>query len=170
MDKPLPLMTYDFLDFLSKQKLKDKTLVEIGAGESTLYWEEKFNKVISYEHDPVYFNKIKKELKKETTQLNLFDKNIFSDKKFLENIENADYIIIDNSPKYIPRYNFSLFIARNMKKISYIILDNGLWNIEAYHYLINNFFVKDFPGLNKEGDLTVTSIFSIFKDPKYYHV
>jgi len=136
MYKPSPLLTYDFIDFFSKQELKDKTLVEIGAGESTLYWEEKFNRVISYEHDSVYFNKIKKELKKKTTQLNLFDRNIFSDKKFLENVKIADYIMIDNNPNYISRYNFSLYVAQNKKKISSIILDNGLWNLEAYNYLI----------------------------------
>ena len=40
-----------------------------------------------------------------------------------------------------------------------IILDNGLWNLDAYNYLRNNFFIKDFPGFNKNRELTVTSIF-----------
>ena len=111
MNKPLPNLTYDFIDFFSRQELKDKTLVEIGAGESTLYWEEKFNRVISYEHNPRYFNKIKKELKKKTTELNLYNKDIFSNEKFLENIKIADYIIIDNGPNYISRYDFSLYVA-----------------------------------------------------------
>ena len=168
--KELPLLTHDFIDFFSKQELKDKTLVEIGAGESTLYWEKKFNKVISYEHNSFYFNKIKKTLKKKTTELNLFNLDIFSNKKFLENIKKADYIIIDNNPKYISRYNFSLCVAKHKKKFSSIILDNGLWNLDAYNYLRNNFFVKDFPGLNKNKELTVTSIFSVFKGQKYYHV
>tara|TARA_R100001143_G_C3347191_1_gene127443 strand:+ start:178 stop:939 length:762 start_codon:yes stop_codon:yes gene_type:complete len=164
----LPLLTHDFIDFFSKQKLKDKILVEIGAGESTLYWEEKFNKVISYEHNPFYFNKIKKELKKDTTELNLFNMNILSDKNFLENIKIADYIIIDNDNRYMRRYYFSQCVVKHKKKTSSIILDNGLWNLNAYNYLRDNFFVKDFPGFNKNKELTVTSIFSVFKDPKYY--
>ena len=152
-------MTHDFIDFFSRQELKDKTLVEIGAGESTLYWEEKFNRVISYEHNPRYFNKIKKELKKKTTELNLYNKDIFSNEKFLENIKIADYIIIDNGPNYISRYDFSLYVAKNKKEMASIILDNGLWNLDAYNYLRNNFFIKDFPGFNKNRELTVTSIF-----------
>ena len=167
MDK-LPLLTHDFINFFSKQELKDKTLVEIGAGESTLYWEEKFNKVISYEHNSFYFDKIRKKLKKKTTELNLFNMDILLDKKFLENIKIADYIIIDNDPNYISRYDFSFCTVKNKKKTSSIILDNGLWNLDAYNYLKDNFFVKDFPGFNKNRELTVTSIFSVFKDQKYY--
>ena len=168
MTNKLPLLTYDFINFFSKQKLKDKTLVEIGAGESTLYWEKKFNRVISYEHDLFYFDQIKKKLKKKTTQLHLFNKYILTNKKFLENVKIADYIIIDNNPNYISRYDFSLCVTKNKKKTSSIILDNGLWNLDAYNYLRDNFFVKDFPGLNKSKELTVTSIFSVFKDQKYY--
>ena len=168
MNDELPLLTYDFLDYFSKQDLGDKVLVEIGSGISTLYWEKRFKKVISYENDLFYFDGIRKKLKKKTTEIHLYDKNIFRDQKFFKNIAAADYILIDNDPHFISRFRFSVHAAKSKKESSSIILDNGTWNIKAYRYLMTNFFVKDFPGFNTARELTVTSVFSVFKGPDYY--
>ena len=45
MNNILPYLTKDFIDYFSKQKLQDKLLIELGSGDSTLYWEKKFKKV-----------------------------------------------------------------------------------------------------------------------------
>lgn len=168
-EKEYPLLTHTFVNYFSNKKLNDKILVEIGSGESTLYWEKKFKKVISYENDKNYYQKILNSKTKNNTEINLYDKNIFQSNKFLNDIKSADYIIIDNNPNFISRYEFSVFCRENMKKDCGIILDNGTWNLEAYSYLLNNFFVKEFPGKNKNSEVTVTSIFEPLRDWKYYH-
>lgn len=165
--KELPLLTYSFLDYFVSDKLQDKTLVEIGAGDSTIFWGKHFNKVISYECDVQYFDSLKERINKSNTELNLFDSNIFEDDKFLSNIKIADYIIVDNNPRYIDRYYFCKYAKENKKESCSIILDNGTWNLQAYQYLQHYFFCMDFPSLNKANELTVTSIFSTEREPYY---
>lgn len=168
IDDTIPTLTYPFLDYFSNYNLEDKILLEIGSGNSTLFWENKFKKVISYENDISYFNHISSKIKNDSTELLFYDLGIFEDKKFIQNIKIADYIIIDNNPLFIPRGSFSIFSHKNMKKDATIILDNGTWNLDAYNYLIKHFFVKDFPGLNNYNQLTVTSIFSPQKTDDYF--
>jgi hypothetical protein len=165
-----PLLTNSFLEYFVSDKLKDKILIEIGAGDSTVFWGKHFNKVISYESDVRYFDFLKEKINKDNTELNLFDKNIFEDSKFLSNIKIADYIIIDNPPMYIDRYYFCKYAKENKKESCSIILDNGTWNMEAYEYLRYYFFCLDFPGVNKANELTVTSMFNtereIYNEPR----
>jgi len=168
IDDTIPTLTYPFLDYFSNYNLEDKILLEIGSGNSTLFWENKFKKVISYENNILYLNYISSKIKNHSTELFFYDTTIFKNKKFVEHIKIADYVVIDNDPKYITRKLFSMFIHKNMKKDATIILDNGTWNIEAYNYLIKHFFVKDFPGLNNSNQLTVTSIFSPQKTDEYF--
>ena len=165
----IPLLTYEFLDYFNKLSLNDKILVEIGAGDSTLYWAKRFKKVISYEHDPEYYNDLLQKIDRENTEVNLFNKDIFKDPIFLKNIESADCIIIDNNPNYIPRDAFALFIRNNSKSDVAIVLDNSTWNLKAYSDLVNNFFVKDFPGTNRLKEITVTSLFNVRREMKYYN-
>jgi hypothetical protein len=62
-----PALTYSFLDYFVSDKLQDKTLVEIGAGDSTIFWGKYFNKVISYESDVQYFDDLKEKINKDNT-------------------------------------------------------------------------------------------------------
>jgi hypothetical protein len=96
------------------------------------------------------------------------EKNIFNDLDFKKNINEADITIIDNNPKYIKRKDFCIFVKENKNKNGMIVLDNGTWNIDAYDYLIKNFFCLDFPGVNKENELTVTSLFFEERKKEYF--
>lgn len=169
-DKLIPLLTYDFLNYFEKYNLKDKICVEIGSGDSTIYWSNFFKKIISYENDLNYLNIIKEKIKNIlNVEILKLEKNIFNDINFKKNINEADVIIIDNHPAFIKRKDFCVFAKENKKEESLIILDNGTWNIDAYDYLIKNFFCLDFPGLNKENELTVTSLFFKEKKEEYFN-
>lgn len=164
----IPLLTTNFLNHFNKSYLKDKICLEIGSGDSTIYWSKYFKKIISYEHDVLFFNKIKKETNKiSNIKIFKFKKNIFNSSTFKKHIHIADVIIIDNDPKFIDRKNFCIFAKENKKEESIIVLDNGTWNKEAYQYMFDNFFCLDFPGKNKYNELTVTSIFFKQKTKEY---
>jgi hypothetical protein len=168
-NKSVPLLTFNFLDYFKKCNLKNKICVEIGSGDSTIYWSNYFKKIISYENDLEYFKNSKKKIKNiSNVELFKFDKNIFKNLNFKKNIKEADFIIIDNNPNFIKREDFCIFSKENKKKESSIILDNGTWNLNAYHYMYNNFFCRDFPGINKNNEITVTSLFFEEKDRKYF--
>lgn len=156
----IPLLTYDFLNYFKKYDFKDKICVEIGSGDSTVYWSNYFKKIISYENDLNFLNDVKEKTKNiSNVEILKLEKNIFNDVNFKKNIYEADVIIIDNDPNYISRKDFCFFSKENKKKESIIVLDNGTWNLDAYQYMFDNFFCLDFPGNRKNNEITVTSIF-----------
>lgn len=164
------MLTFDFLNYFKKYNLKDKICIEIGSGDSTVYWSNYFKKIVSYENDLNCLNSIKEKTKNILNiEILKLEKNIFNDVNFKKYINKADVIIIDNNPAFIKRKDFCVFAKENKKEESLIILDNGTWNIDAYDYLISNFFCLDFPGINKENELTVTSLFFEKKRKEYFN-
>lgn len=51
-EQPLPLLTWPFLDFLDSLELSGLELLELGAGNSTLWFQRRFGRVRSFETDP----------------------------------------------------------------------------------------------------------------------
>jgi hypothetical protein len=58
--KPLPWVTYGFIDFISDKLNKNMDIFEYGSGNSTLWYAEKVNSVTSVEHNKIWYEKIKK--------------------------------------------------------------------------------------------------------------
>jgi hypothetical protein len=56
--KPLPWVTYSFIDFIENRIKKEHTIFEFGSGNSTFYYAERALKVVSVEHDKAWFEKI----------------------------------------------------------------------------------------------------------------
>jgi hypothetical protein len=167
-----PLLTHDFVEYLTHpdRNTNDKVLLEIGSGDSTIFWASYFKEVFSYEHDSNWITELNSKYEiPGNVYLQHYEPNtIFNDDEFINRIQASNYIVIDNNPRVIPRGVFSKFVAENMKADTQIVLDNGTWNMDAYVYLIQNFFCLDFPGTNKNNELTVTSLFISRKLSKYF--
>ena len=59
-DNPIPWVTYSFIDFI-KERIKPSHLIfEFGSGNSTYFYSKTALKVVSVEHDKVWFDKISK--------------------------------------------------------------------------------------------------------------
>ena len=159
-----PLLTTDFLNYFKTLNLKSKILLEIGSGSSTLYWSSYFKKIYSYENDIKVYRQCIATCPDNVSFFH-YNKNIFNTPRgFINHIKEADYIIIDNNPRYIDRFDFAQFGKEYKKPSSSIVLDNGNWNQGAYRYLFKYFYCRDFPGLSYEpGALynksTVTTLF-----------
>ena len=54
-------------------------------------------------------------------------------------------------------HNVRHYNNKNIK--AQIVLDNGTWNFDAYMFLKENYYCRDFPGVNKANENTVTSLF-----------
>ena len=169
VQKPYPLLTHNFVKYFIKKDLKDKTLLELGSGLSTIFWADYFKEVYSYESDPNWIEKLKNEygIPKNVEINEVNSATIFKNSKFLDYIKNCDYIIIDNDPKHIDRNQYAQYITIYKKEDSQIILDNGEGNMNAYMMLLNCFFCQDFPGTNLNNNITVTSLFFERKTEKY---
>lgn len=57
--KPLPWVTYSFIDFIADRLHFDLEVFEYGSGNSTLWYSSKVKSVTSVEHDINWFQKIK---------------------------------------------------------------------------------------------------------------
>ena len=150
-----PNLTKPFLDYFLKLPLKDKTLVEIGSGPSFKFWKKTFKNVYAYEDDVKYLQK----------GMYPFDHHYHEDDQFKEHLKQADYVIIDNEPNRVPRYDFASFVPRYTNAV--IILDNSYWHLKAYNILFKMYFNKDFPGKNYLNENTVTTIFETKKDDNH---
>jgi len=156
----IPKLTFSFLEYFIFLDLKNKNFLEIGAGESTLFWEKYFKTIISYEDNENYYNFLKNQINSNKTKLKFFyNTDDFLNKQFYKEIYESDYIMIDNNPNNIDRLFFCELVTNKKNPNSCIILDNGNWNVKAYNFLCKKFLVKDFYGLNKNFEQTVTSIF-----------
>tara|TARA_R100000306_G_C4325318_1_gene117339 strand:+ start:163 stop:687 length:525 start_codon:yes stop_codon:yes gene_type:complete len=157
-----PLLTNTFLKFFLNLDLKDKTYLEIGAGNSTIFFSKYFKQVISFEDSHVWYDGINR-LKIPNVDLHFFRFNtVFGEEtknKLRSYLKEADYIIIDNDPRRTTRTAFAHFIDKHRGPNSIIILDNGEKNIEALTFLKKKYYCLDFPGKRYDESFSVTSIF-----------
>ena len=51
MNKVIPQLTFDFIEWMEEQDTVEKTIIEFGSGDSTIYFSTKFKKVITYEDE-----------------------------------------------------------------------------------------------------------------------
>lgn len=55
---PIPWVTYSFIDFIKSRIHKNHSIFEFGLGNSTLFYASKAKKVVSVEHNKIWFDKI----------------------------------------------------------------------------------------------------------------
>lgn len=56
---PIPWYTYPAIDLLGCREFRDKTILEFGGGQSTLYWSKRAKKVYTIESDFMWFSSLK---------------------------------------------------------------------------------------------------------------
>ncbi len=56
--RPLPWYTYPSIDFLKGRDYTDKSILEFGAGQSTLWWAQRAKSVLSFEADAVWMKEL----------------------------------------------------------------------------------------------------------------
>ena len=57
---PLPWYTYPCIDFLKYRCYEGRTVLEFGAGQSTLWWAQRAKQVVAFEGDEVWLSKLKR--------------------------------------------------------------------------------------------------------------
>lgn len=158
-----PLLCENFINWLKDQPIDNKIILEIGSGNSTIFFSKIFKKVISYEDYPDWFLKIKSIIVNnniENIELNKFDEKILENIKFKKDINNTDYLLIDSSfYSKISRLDFAIFLHLNKNENSIIILDNGELNIDAYEFLRKNYYCIDFTCKRGVSTFSQTSVF-----------
>ena len=155
-----PNLSPKFLDWVRSNDFSNKILLELGSGDSTIFFSQYFKKVYSYEDDVNYYENLKKNLSN-NVDYKLFNKNIFKDIDFKHKVSESDVFLIDNHLERIPRDQFAFYIHKNKKPFSIIVLDNGDWNYRAYEFLRSNYYCYDFLKIDEteNNELTQTTVF-----------
>ena len=153
-----PLLTEEFLLFINKLNIKNKTYLEIGSGNSTIYFSKRFKNITSLEHNKNWFDKLnKKNLK--NVSLRLYNPDNLPDILLQELSKKPDFIMIDNDPRVVSRLDIAKFIHNNKKNDCIILLYNGTWNLDAFSFLRKYYYCLDFIGKRYDGNTSVTSVF-----------
>jgi hypothetical protein len=57
--RPIPWYTYPAIDFLRSKDFRTRSVLELGGGQSTLWWAERCRKVVSFESDKKWYEELR---------------------------------------------------------------------------------------------------------------
>lgn len=122
LNNPIPWCTYSFIKFIEPRLTKKFNVFEYGAGNSTIWYAQRVEKIFSVEHDQSWASSIKKKLPLNAT---LILKNLSMDgdyaKSILESGEIYDLVIIDGRD----RNNCIKYAVKKLADEGVIIFDNS---------------------------------------------
>lgn len=98
---PLPWYTYPSIYFLAQREYSDKNILELGGGQSTLWWAARSSKVLTLEGDKQWFEKIRSSMPSNVdlhhVSMASAEDNISAVRHHIEtdSVDKYDVIIID---------------------------------------------------------------------------
>ena len=119
----IPLLTSSFLDWFETQQWNSLSLLEFGAGGSTIYFSKFFKSVTSYETDQSWFDKLLLKIPRSVNLVKVDSILNALNKNNIENIHNFDVILIDSGENRAKLARW--LINENYKGI--IFFDNSEW-------------------------------------------
>jgi hypothetical protein len=60
--KPLPFLPYSVIELLKERLTRELTVLEFGAGFSTLFLMDRVKRIVTIEHDPAWINRLRPQL------------------------------------------------------------------------------------------------------------
>lgn len=153
--EPIPWFTYPSIEYLSQLDLREKSILEWGVGNSTIFFSKRSKEIISIEHNKDWFDLI-------TPQLPINSKGyLVSETEYAKYPlllkEEFDIIIVDG----IDRFECLQTSIKVLKSDGFIIFDNSDRNPEYCEFLRKQNLIQiDFHGFGPIVNFTTTT--SIF--------
>jgi hypothetical protein len=134
--KPLPWYTYPTIDFLAEVDFSSQSVLEFGAGQSTLWWSERAARVFSVEQDARWFETVLKAVKsKANVEVHLTQESL----EFAATPRGRvfDVIVIDGGDRFL----CAQAALKMLQAGGVIVLDNseGFWGAEGSYPIIDLF-------------------------------
>ncbi len=143
----IPWLTYPAIEFFKNRINEKMSVFEYGSGNSTIWWAKRVESVISCEHDPKWFVKVKPTIPKNVEYLYIDLLPSQDYEKAIEKHENKfDLVVIDGRKRVLCAKN----CLTSLKGDGVIIWDNSDREKyqEGYQFLKDNGFRKlDFKGI-----------------------
>ena len=117
---PIPWYTYPAVDFLLQRRYQDKSVLEFGGGQSTLWWAARAKSVLCVEDDPHWFAKLSAQLPSNAEVH--YISNLTSIEAFLKSRnQKFDVIVVDGGwRRELTRVSFDY-----LRRGGALILDNS---------------------------------------------
>jgi len=152
---PLPWYTYPAIEYCNQLDASALKIFEYGSGNSSLYWANKGAKVWCVEHDPAWWE----EMRRRSAQLcglSLREDATTYAAAIVDPGETFDIVIIDG----VWRNESAALAVRHVRKDGVIILDNSDWYRDVAGYLrANDYFQVDFNGFGPVNTYSWTTSF-----------
>ena len=135
---PIPLLTNSFLNWFETQRWDSLSLLELGAGSSTLYFSKFFKLVTSYETSQDWFDEL---LIKKANNVDLIKVDSIRDalkENHKNDIHDFDVILIDAGEN---RANLARWLVTEGYK-GIIFFDNSEWYRKSIQMFIGEGFVE----------------------------
>jgi hypothetical protein len=162
----IPWYTYPSIEYLDNIDFTEKSVLEYGSGNSTIYWGNKAKHVISIENDKDWYLKVKVNLK--ANQTLLYKEDSCEYEKAIELTGNKfDVIVIDGIRRVECTRVIKQYLNINSPEGFIVIFDNSDWYKGAAKYLRNDLDLieVDFHGFGPINAYTWTT--SIFVSRNY---
>jgi hypothetical protein len=156
-----PMLTWPFLDFVDGLDLGHASLLELGAGESTIWFSSRFSRVRSIETNPEWFRALSARV---APNVELAHADLLQ----LENAEipyhDEDWILVDfagRRTRFLSRFFSS---AARTSKPAVVVLDNADWYRAGAAILQQNEYLE-IPFYGFKSGQSWISCTSVFLDP-----
>ena len=138
--QPLPWYTYPAIDFLNGNDFSGCSVLEFGAGQSTLWWAARARSVPSLEEDPNWYEHVRRSVPANAS-LHLIPLNLAGGDVVL-GLEHFDIIVIDG----LDRYQCAQRSLAHLAPGGAILLDNsdGYWGDVGHYPILDLFRSNDF--------------------------
>jgi tRNA(Met) C34 N-acetyltransferase TmcA len=159
---PIPWFTYSAIEYLSQLNLSEKTVLEWGSGNSSLFFAKRVKSIVSIESDNEWYKEISD--RKLQNQEVLFSK--------IENYEKIpsligkkfDIVIVDGKK----RYECSKEVSKFLNDGGIVILDNSDWYKNSAKEIRNIGLIQvDFSGIGPINSYIWTTSIFFTRDCKF---
>jgi hypothetical protein len=156
-----PLLTWPFLDFVDALDLRKRTLVELGAGSSTVWFSDRFEKVKSFETNAEWFASVSRVIGA-NVELSLVDVAALEAAELEYHCE--DWMLVDFAGKRTKFLHNFFRKAPQTGRPAVVVLDNADWFRRGAAILKDNGYAE-IPFYGFKSGQSWISCTSVFIDP-----
>jgi hypothetical protein len=118
----VPILTWPFLDYLDHLDVRGETLVELGAGQSTLWFAQRFGKIRSFETNPEWRSAVSK-LAGDNVDISLIGRDELETASF--EYRGEGWMLVDFAGKRTKFLHHFFAADSQQSKPAAVILDNS---------------------------------------------
>ena len=130
----IPWYTYPAIDFLSQKNFADRSVLEFGSGNSTLWWAQHARRIVALENDPAWYEKVSKSMPANVSLHHVADFSLAGAEAHIGE-GPFDIIVVDG----FDRFKAAQIAVTLLAKGGAIIVDNaeGFWGQEGTYPIMD---------------------------------